>query len=254
VAEVTSGRVEFPDNVGDTRRETERELAYLRDRAALLAKMSAGDVVDAPFVYLDRRLVTLALTRIHLFERIQQVPGAIVECGVHRGNSLMLFQHLSSILEPTNINRQIIGFDTFEGFPSVSPHDPDARVGHMRNTDHDHLAEWVQLQDRNRLIGHVPKVELVKGDATHTIPRYVQENPHLIVALLYLDFDIFEPTSIALQHLLPLVPRGGVVGFDELGQKKWSGETVAMRRHLNLNGVRLSRFAYDPHVTYFVVE
>ncbi len=75
-----------------------------------------------------------------------------------------------------------------------------------------------------------------------------------IIALLYLDFDIFEPTSVALQHLLPLVPRGGIVGFDELGQKKWQGETIAMKRHLSVNGVSLRRFAYDPHVTYFVVE
>ena len=244
----------FRENVGDRRRETEQEASYAADRESLLARMSAVEVTAAPFVYLDRRLVTLCLTRIHLFEKIIDVPGAIVECGVHRGNSLMLFQHLSSILEPTNINRQIVGFDTFEGFPSVSPNDPGASVGHMRDTDYEHLLDWIALQDRNRLVGHVPKVELVRGDATQTIPAYARDNPHLIIALLYLDFDILEPTSVALQHLLPLVPRGGVVGFDELGQKKWSGETVAMRRHLNLGGVSLRRFAYDPHVTYFVVE
>ena len=139
---MTSDALRFRENVGDRRRETEREESYVVDRESLLARMSAADVASAPFVYLDRRLVTLCLTRIHLFEKIVNVPGAIVECGVHRGNSLMLFQHLSSILEPTNINRQIVGFDTFEGFPSVSAQDPGASVGHMRNTDYEHLREW----------------------------------------------------------------------------------------------------------------
>ena len=31
--------------------------------------------------------------------------------------------NLSSVLEPTNINRKIISFDTFKGFPSVSKKD-----------------------------------------------------------------------------------------------------------------------------------
>ena len=96
------------------------------------------------------------------------------------------------------------------------------------------------LQDKNRTIGHIPKVELVKGDAIKTIPQYVKDNPYLIVAFLYMDFDIYEPTTVALKHLLPLVPRGGVVGFDEAGQKRWQGETVALKENISLSGVRFS--------------
>ena len=166
----------------------------------------------------------------------------------------MLFEHLSSILEPSNFNRKIIGFDTFEGFPSVSKNDPDGVVGQFRNTDYQHLAKWVTLHDKNRTIGHIPKVDLVKGDAIKTIPQYVKDHPYLIIALLYMDFDIYEPTAVALKHLLPLVPKGGVVGFDEVGQKRWQGETIALKENVILSGVRLQRFYYDAHVSYYVVE
>jgi len=244
----------FRPNIGERRTEVSSEIEYRAERLQMFDQMSALDVAEAPFVYLDRQLVTLILTRIHLFEKILGVHGSIVECGVHRGNSLMLYQHLSTILEPTNFNRKIIGFDTFDGFPSVSKYDPEGVVGHMQNTDYEHLARWVALQDKNRTIGHIPKVELVKGDAIKTIPEYVRNNPYLIVALLYMDFDIYEPTTVALKHLLPLVPKGGVVGFDEAGQKRWQGETVALKENISLSGVRLQRFYFDAHVSYYVVE
>jgi len=72
--------------------------------------------------------------------------------------------------------------------------------------------------------------------------------------LLYLDFDIYEPTRIALEYLLPLVPKGGIIGFDELNQNKWKGETVAMKEVLKLSKIGLQKFVYDPHVSFFVVE
>jgi hypothetical protein len=199
--------------------------------------------------------VAQALTRIKLFETIAEVQGAIVECGVHRGNSLMLYYHLSSILEPVAFTRKVIGFDTFEGFPAVSEKDPEGVfVGGMRDTDYSHLKKWVDLQDLNRSISHIEKVQLVKGDARKTIPRYVKENPHLIIALLYLDFDLYEPTSVALENLLPLVPKGGVVGFDEINQAKWQGETIAMKERISIADVRLKKFYFDPHVSYYIVE
>ena len=36
----------------------------------------------------------------------------------------MTWYHLSAIYEPTNYLREIIGFDTFEGFPEISVEDP----------------------------------------------------------------------------------------------------------------------------------
>ena len=45
--------------------------------------------------------------------------------------------------------------------------------------------------------------------------------------MLYLDFDIYEPTLTALENFLPRMPKGSVIAFDELNNPDWPGETMA---------------------------
>ena len=97
-------------------------------------------------------------------------------------------------------------------------------------------------------------MELIKGDAKKTIPKYLKQNPQLIIALLYLDFSSYVPTKIALKHLLPLVPKGGIVCADKLNCSDWQGETIAFKEEIKLNKVKLKKFKYDTWVSYFVVE
>jgi len=65
------------------------------------------------------------------------------------------------------------------------------------------LKRSIALFDQNRFLNHISKVELVKGDVRETIPSYLNENPHTVVSLLYMDFDVYEPTKIALEYFLP---------------------------------------------------
>jgi hypothetical protein len=96
---------------------------------------------------------------------------------------------------PFGFNRKIIGLDTFEGFDSISLKDnPRVTSKDFSDTSFSELQTWIDLHDTNRSVSHVNKVELVKGKAVETIPVYVRENPHLIIAMLYLDFDLYEPT------------------------------------------------------------
>lgn len=248
-------KIIFPQYIHKRTSESPNEISWEAKRKELLLETPGELVADAPFLYLDRRLVSQSLTRVRLFEMILEVQGAIIECGVHRGNSLMLYYHLSTILEPVAFTRKIIGFDTFEGFPSISSKDPSGVfVGGMKDTDLNHINKWVSLQDLNRSISHIPKIQLVKGDACKAIPEFVENNPHLLVALLYLDFDLYEPTKVALEYLLPLIPKGGVVAFDELNQAKWQGETIAMKEMITISNIRLRKFHFEPHVSCFVRE
>jgi hypothetical protein len=230
------------------------EMTYQQKKDMLLSKVSSVEVAGAPFVYADRQIVTSALTRIELFKKVVNVPGAIVECGVYRANSLMCYYHLSSILEPFNFNRQIIGFDTFEGFRSITDKDdPRLTEAGYTQTNYQRILDWAELHDENRAVSHIPKLELVKGDATKTIPEFVTQNPHLIVAMLYIDFDIYAPTCTAIDYLLPLVPKGGIVAFDELNSRKWAGETIALKEKMRLGDVKLERFNFDPWPSFYVV-
>ena len=50
----------------------------------------------------------------------KDIDGCIVECGVGRGFSLVNFSLANSI---RNINKNIYGYDSFEGFPEPSEED-----------------------------------------------------------------------------------------------------------------------------------
>jgi len=58
------------------------EISYQDQRNAMLEKLTSAEVIGAPFVRADRQTLTTSLTRVHLFEKILSIQGAIVECGV----------------------------------------------------------------------------------------------------------------------------------------------------------------------------
>jgi hypothetical protein len=170
---------------------------------------------------------------------------------------------LSAIYEPYNHVRRVVGFDTFAGFPKLSEEDKQPRGAEMDFAKVGGLAvvgieadikRATELYDLNRPIGHVPRIELVKGDASKTIPAYVEENRHLVVALLYLDFDLYEPTLAALKTFLPRMPKGAVIAFDELNQKQWPGETLAVLDTIGISNLRIRRFPFTPQISYAVLE
>jgi hypothetical protein len=208
--------------------------------------------------YMRRQDLTRLLTRYEIFKRVLPVKGSIIECGVFRGSGLMAWANFSAVLEPFNLTRRIYGFDSFEGFPSVGPKDSSAtrpaQKGELRSECYDELTQLIRAYDLNRALGHIPKVELVRGDATETIPAFVASHPHLVVSLLFLDFDLYEPTKAALEHFLPRMPRGAVVAFDELDNPSWPGETLAVCDGPGLGRLRLERLDFDPYVAFAVLD
>ncbi len=52
-------------------------------------------------------------------------------------------------------------------------------------------------------MSHLDKVHIINGDATKTIPRFLKDDPQVIVALLHINFDIHKPTKIALKNFIP---------------------------------------------------
>jgi hypothetical protein len=209
--------------------------------------------------YVRRQDISRFLCRFEIFKRQLHVKGSIVECGVHHGGGLMTWAHFSATLEPYNYHRKIIGFDTFEGFPSVAPQDgtnPHARVGAF-SEPYDigaELSDSIAEFDGNRFLNVKQKVELVKGDANETIPRYLADNQHLLISLLYMDFDVYGPTVAALTQLLPRIPKGGIVAFDEVNNPDWPGETLALLEKLDLKRHRLECLEYEPNISFIQID
>lgn len=209
--------------------------------------------------YVRRQNLTRFLALYELFKLIKPVKGSIVECGVNHGFGTMSWAKFSAILEPVNLTRRIYGFDTFEGFPSVSDSDLSQHSGHVKKGDLaadvlDELTSLVDIYDSSRFLGHVDKVHFVKGDATKTIPAFVEKNPHLVVSMLFLDFDLYEPTKVALEHFLPRMPKGAVLAFDELDNPLWPGETLAMLETHAQRRLRIERLDFDPYIGFAVLD
>ena len=234
---------------------TKKEEELIAREVGFFESASREDLVTQFPLYLRRQVMARYFVRYELFKRVLDVKGSIVECGVHKGASLLLLAKLSAMLEPYSLNRQIIGFDTFEGFPSVHENDDSEHFdkGEMNDTSIDHLQEAISIFDENRPIGHVDKIIPVKGDACLTIPKYFEDNPHTLVSLLYLDFDIYEPTKVALDVILPRMPKGAIVAFDELHQKRWQGETIAFLEKFDVNKIALDHFNWEPHISFFEI-
>lgn len=244
----------------DPARQTDIEVGYRRLLPEYFEK-SVGNTLERlenfP-KYITRQSLTTFLARYEIFKQVLHIHGDVIECGVLWGGGLLSFAHFSSILEPINFQRRIVGFDTFKGFPALSSRDSKSNYGGMRAgaysaASYEDILRCIELFDMNRMLNHLPKVRVVKGDACRTIPRYLKDNPSTMVSLLYLDFDIYKPTKVALQHLLPRMPTGAIIAFDELNDPSFPGETMAVLETVGISRLKIQRFSYEPAISYAVL-
>jgi hypothetical protein len=242
-----------------TQTSSDRDFAAGMDRYFAQSLGTNLDKLRSFSKYVPRQDLSQFLAKHEIFKHVLNIHGHIIECGVFLGGGLMTWAQLSAIYEPVNHVRRIVGFDTFTGFPHLSSRDKGdnevyARIGGLASNAEADLRECLRLYDLNRTIGHIPRVELVVGDALETIPRYLADNSHLIVAMLYLDFDLYEPSKLALQTFLPRMPKGAIICFDELGESAWPGETLAALETIGLRNLRITRFPFTSQLCYAALE
>lgn len=192
-----------------------------------------------------------------MFEQILHINGIIVECGVFNGAGLFTWAQLSNIYEPTNYNRKIVGFDTFGGFPSVSSADNTgvltSKEGDLKGSSIEEIELSMEKYNSERHLSHIKNVSLVKGDFNLTAEEYLEKNKHIVISLLYLDFDLYEPTKKALQLFLPRMPKGAIVAFDEINCESFPGETLAFHEVMGINNHKIKRFPFEPWISYIAL-
>lgn len=210
-------------------------------------------------LFMNRQTLSRLLFMTELYQKIIHVHGNVVEFGVRWGQNLSLFTSLRGIYEPFNCNRKILGFDTFSGFPSVSPADGSDKVvtpGAFSVTQgyEEYLSEVLAYHESESPISHMKKFELIKGDATVTVEKYLRDHPETVIALAYFDFDLYEPTKRCLELIRGHVTKGTVIGFDELNCAYWPGETVAVKEALGLDRYAIRRSPLTPWASYIVID
>jgi hypothetical protein len=160
---------------------------------------------------------------------LNNVEGAIVECGVWRGGSTMAA--LLTLLSEKNTSRDVFLYDTFEG---MSP--PTAEDRSVDGVPADQLLAatkkgdgiwcFASIDDVKRNVlstGYPPsKLHFLQGKVEETIPGTLP-GP---IALLRLDTDWYESTKHELEHLFPLLNPKGVLIVDDYGC--WAGARKAV--------------------------
>ena len=182
----------------------------------------------------------------------RSIPGALVECGVWRGGSVLAMIHQLQALGVTD--RDIYLYDTFEGMTEptekdTSSYDPPALETWQHDSSHG-VKSWANLfnseifneSDVVALIRETgypqERLHFVKGRVEDTIPGVKPD----AIAVLRLDTDWYESTRHELIHLYPLLQMGGVLIIDDYGH--WDGARIAVDEYFGESPLLLHRIDY----------
>jgi hypothetical protein len=181
-----------------------------------------------------------ALVRAVEYVAARSIPGALVECGVWRGGSMMAAALTLMRLGITD--RELHLFDTFSGM--TQPTDEDVRRTGERAADllRDESADsdvWAiasidEVREAVLSVGYPQeRIHFVEGPVEQTLPA----NAPGEIALLRLDTDWYSSTKHELVHLYPRLASGGVLLLDDYGF--WQGARQAVDEYVSENHVQL---------------
>lgn len=175
----------------------------------------------------DRRVFNKLISRALLYNKVKDVPGDIVECGVFKGTGLYTFLKLKNIFNP-NSSKKVIGFDFFNTDNLISSiHDgidKEAMNSLFKERNFSHNQSFKSTLYKQILNNGFSEseFELVEGDISITSKQFSDDNPGFKISLLYMDLDLEIPTYNTLINLWDNMSKGGIIVFDEYGYHKWS--------------------------------
>ena len=196
-----------------------------------------------------------------LYQKTIDVTGDILEFGCRWGQNLSLFLNFRGIYEPYNMQKKIIGFDTFSGFPSISKHESKgnkklAKLGAFSTTQNyeKYLKKILDYQASESPANHFERHELIKGDASKTIKKYLKSNQQTLISLAYFDMDIYKPTKDCLKAIKPHLTKGSVIGFDEPNSKDFPGETIAIKEVFGEINFKIYQSKFSAGSGYLIIK
>ena len=198
----------------------------------LYRRVDSYTMTTPPRVYALVRAVEYVIAR--------GVPGAIVECGVWRGGSMMAAA--LTLLRLGVTDRKLYLYDTFAGMPP--PEEADTTRSGVRAADllaqegeDSHIWAIASLADVRAAVLSVgypeKRIHFVEGLVEETLPATAPEE----IALLRLDTDWYRSTKHELEQLYPRLAPGGVLILDDYGH--WQGARRAVDEYLAENRISL---------------
>jgi O-methyltransferase len=211
--------------------------------AELCRRIAPYTMTTPPRIYSLMRAVEYIVSR--------PIPGALVECGVWRGGSMMAVA--LTLLRLGVTDRDLYLFDTFAGM--TEPGEQDVKHSGERAVDllavssrdsHDWaVASLDQVRGAVSSVGYPEdRIHFVQGAVEETLP----DNAPGEIALLRLDTDWYSSTKHTLVHLYPRLASGGVLIIDDYAY--WQGARQAVDEYVQENDVPvlLNRIDYTARI------
>ena len=135
-----------------------------------------------------------------------------MEFGVFKGPSFIRLCSFREALE-SEFSRKIIGFDAFGKFPQSD-----------NKLDKEFIKSWesragdgISVDELNKSLSlkGFKNYQLVEGDITETLPKFLENNPYQKIAFLHIDVDVYKPTKIILELLYERVVKNGLIVLDD---------------------------------------
>jgi len=238
---------------------TSEQVQHAREEILKLFKVC--EIPDNEFLqnihlFLGPMVLKKLLFLNELYQKAMGIQGSIIEFGVRWGPNMAIFHALRTLYEPFNYARRIIGFDTFEGFPSVHQKDGKGHLigeGELSVTPgyEEYLAEILQAREQEAPVSNLNKFELVKGDVLNSLPDYLDKHGEMIISLAYFDLDIYSPTLHCLEQIKDRLSLGSILAFDELNLDQFPGETEAVREFF-AGKARIHRSPHSQNQAYII--
>jgi hypothetical protein len=208
------------------------------------------DIENSFYLRSDPYRIGKLLAQFEIYKTILELPGAIVECGVFKGVSLIRFATFRHALE-TQESRKIIGFDAFGDFPQdglIRADDVDFAETH----DDQSGGPGISVKKLTEFLGAkgFGNFELIQGNVLETISPYFAAHDYEKIALLHLDMDVYAPTKAALELLYDRVISGGIIMIDDYGTV--SGATAAVDELAAAKSLEIKKAKYYKIPAYII--
>jgi O-methyltransferase len=179
-----------------------------------------------------------------LAEKVLHIPGCVVECGVWKGGMI------AGIASMLGNDREYFLFDSFEGLPPAQEIDGKSAIAWQEDRYsadyHDNCTAQIEIADKAMRLSKATSYHLVKGWFDHTLPTFRAPQP---IALLRLDADWYESTTLCLEHLFDQVAVGGLIVLDDY--YTWDGCSRAVHDFLSRHSL-VERIRNHGNICYLV--
>lgn len=188
-----------------------------------------------------------SVCQFDVFKKSVEVSGAIVECGVFKGASLIRLLTYRDLFKKSK-NKKFYGFDPFGRFPKQNikedqkfamSHDKGSGLGISEKKLNNYLKKK-KFKNYN----------LIKGDIIQTLPKFLKKNKKMKISFLHLDMDVYQPTKFALDNLYNKVSKNGIILIDDFYGVK--GATRATKEFIRKKNLKLQNLPYNKRLNFII--